>query len=633
MIISLFALISITNNSITYNEHGHFFAIIDNIIDSLSYINLSFVVLSVIIFMLLRDFRASKHKASNIIISSFASMILFFYLYLGQIIRTQGSLQNATSNLLWFKVLIKTFCSGIIGSLVWLKIESIVKQYIEEHKFQTTNQSFQFIKRFCIMFFCWAPYYVILFPGTGNPDTHNQLLEFFGMGKIARSIYPTGYYLLGQHPFSISNQHDFVMTILVGTCVKLGLVLFGKANFGFAIASFLQMLLCAFSFCYSISLLNSFPKSQNVAKAVFWLFCLLPIFPIYSLYLVKNTVYSASLLLLIALLMQFSLNRQVIHAFQWKVEFCLVIIIQIISEKFAIDVLLVLLICLFISYRSFAKQWFLLLLCPILIVHFGLTGVFKALNVPPSDPIEAYSVPIQQTAFWLKEHPKELSRTEYQQLNKVFVVKNLSNLYNPIWADPVKSAGGVSTNDRMGYRFKTVTKKDINQYKKLWIQMGLKHPKTYALAFLNLNYGYFDINSRQTDTTVTQSSNSLPLTLVEQEIPSISGHAYKLKQNNFFLPIRKIMAHLFNMLVGVPCFSLFLNGVIYIWVIVFLLLLCIYISGWKYVVSFVPAIMQIPILLLSPANNSQRYIYPMIFSAFLFLLFVDIVTHGDTHNN
>lgn len=633
VIISMLSLLDINYGfflGTTSNSPNDITSVLANLVHSVHYINFPFVLLTVCIYTLLLHTDWLHIHTRDYVLTLFSSFIMSFYLYLGKTIRYFGSLEDITSNLLWIKLIIKSVFTSLIISLVIFNCEQKLKNYLVESKSVHLNNRGALLKSFLIVIVCWLPYYVILFPGTGNPDTHNQLLEFFGMGKIARSIYPTGHYLLASHPFSITNQHDFLMTVFLGVCVKAGIVLLGKISLGFALASLLQMLFCAFALSYSINILEPYQRNPKLTKFVFWTYCLLPIFPIYSLYLVKNSFYSVFLILFVTLLMQFNLDHSVINKLEWQILLVVSCAGQLVSEKYAIDILLIVLFFALIIYRSYIKQWILLLLLPMLIIQLSLMCIFRVFNVPPSDPIEAYSVPIQQTALTVKKYPHDLSSTEYNQLNKMFVVKNLGRLYNPILADPVKSAGGVNSQQQMGYRFKTVETSDVQNYKKIWFKMFLKRPKTYLLAFLNLNYGYFDMNSVQVPTNVESSSNSLPLTFVTQ-IVSVSGSKHVLKQNSFFLPLRKVLSHLYNLLVGVPPFSLFLNGSIYIWTVILLLLLCVFISGWHYIFAFVPVIMQLPVLLLSPANNSQRYIYPVIFTTFLFAIFIDCVAKKIFH--
>lgn len=592
--------------------------------------NLLFIIGTILCWLLMKQIKYNYVTKWHCMLVYIVSLVLSGYVSIGLVIREQGFFNSPITDLLILKILLKTIFLAIIICLMFIYLEQnlllgnwLIKKDVESY--------FDFKKKFVLMFILWLPYYIILFPGTGNPDTLNQLTEFFGHGDLVRDVYPIGHYLLSNPAFSISNQHNFVMTIILGCFAKFGLVCFHNINIGLAIASLCQMLFVIFVFCYMLKILsykcNNF-KSLNV---VFWIYALFPIFPIFSVYLVKNTFYSAAITWFVALLIEYSFNLHRQHLMSWRMLLLLDVVLQIISEKFAIYILALMFVFLLIMYRKDYVQWIGLIFLPLIIFQVGVSNIlFVKLNVPQGDPIEAYSVAIQQTALCVKDDPKSITDKQRRIINKVFVYNNMARLYEPTISDPIKSSGGKYELNQMGYRYKTVTSKNMKEYKKVWFEMFWQHPKLYFEAFFNLNYQYLDINSNQPNTQARVVQNSLPLALWNADIPSGHPGHNKIYQNRSFMNVRKLLQLVFNILVKIPPFSLMLSGNAYIWLSIFAAVCSIRAFKARYLVAFLPILLQIPILMLSPQNNSQRYMMPIIFSAiFLFSLLITLLSTRD----
>jgi hypothetical protein len=103
-------------------------------------------------------------------------------------------------------------------------------------------------------------------------------------------------------------------------------------------------------------------------------------------------------------------------------------------------------------------------------------AVLPAIGVAPGSSREAMSIPLQQTARFVVEHPDEITQEEREIIDRVMDYGQLPGLYDPQLSDPVKFSRGATPD---------------GEYFKLWWKMLLRHPGTYIQATLHGCYGYF----------------------------------------------------------------------------------------------------------------------------------------------
>lgn len=491
--------------------------------------------------------------------------------------------------------------------------------------------TFSYLKYFLIILICWLPYVIILYPGTRNPDTVNQLLEFFNHGNWVRDDYPIGWYLLGKNPFTISNQHNFFVTLLYGTNFKIGLNVFHSAGIGLFISTCLQVLLMVSVLTYALLTFSRMEMPRKVINYFAAFFALFPMLPIICVFLTKNILYTSAILWSILLVANALYNSEYFKKWQWWSLFTLSLIFQLMTEKYAIYIVAFTAILTFILWikTKVAIKLSLTMIGTVLLFSVFQNGLFNILNVPNGDPIEGQAVMIQSTALYVKEFPKDLTKQDRKILNKVFVLKNLPRLYIPGMSDPVKSSGGKKIGLREngsfdqhlrknwveGYRYRTVTKQELNNYKKTWIKLATKHPEVVFVAFMNQGYRYLDITSTQETSVNAWNIPYDSLNVAQTSTKLIVDHKpVVIDYTRHFIKIRKMFMVVFNVFDKVPPFSLILNGNIYICIAILTFLVLLGLKYYKESMVIFSFILQAPIFMLSPVNGSQRYMYPFFFA-------------------
>ena len=86
-----------------------------------------------------------------------------------------------------------------------------------------------------VMFICYLIYMIAFYPIIMSKDPSFQLLQYFHIDN--KYSY---YSVLLDKNVIITNHHPVVHTLLLGTCVKLGMGLFNSSNVGLFIYSIIQ---------------------------------------------------------------------------------------------------------------------------------------------------------------------------------------------------------------------------------------------------------------------------------------------------------------------------------------------------------------------------------------------------------
>lgn len=547
--------------------------------------------------------------------------------------------------------LIKIVGIAIVVNLLLLDIE---KYFIYQYEYSIPANSKTWIHKdipwygwLILIFICWLPYLILFYPGIANPDSLNQLGEFFGHGSWVRDDYPIGWYLLGKHPFSISNQHDFLVTLLYGSNVKLGIHLLDNAAAGFFINSLLQTILMISIYVYALATFKRLGLSNKQVNIIGIFFAIFPLNPIISMFVTKNILYTFFLVWSILLLANAINNNAYLQKKSWWVAFVISLLGQMASQKYAIYIIL--LVALYYLIFWFKEKNYLhisvVMISIVLCFFIGQKALFSSLDVPNGDPIEGEAVLIQSTALYQKSYPEDLTSHQKKVINRVFVRKNLAKLYDPLDSDPIKSSGakkfGLQKNGRFdprivptfkeGYRYRTVTKKDIKSYKKVWIQLMVKHPQILLEAFMNQGFKYLDILSLQGSTMTEWSPDTLNLYLPKYRLPINGGKDWIIMDyGKRSLKARKVIADTYNLLHQIPPLSILLNGNLLICIVIICALILLGLKLYKQVGVLLLLLLQVPIFMLSPVNGNQRYMYPFILSLGIVigLMIIWINKHG-----
>ena len=534
----------------------------------------------------------------NYKINLFQKILLIFFSFI--IIIGKSYEYNDTWNLI-FKNKITMLISfiGIVGYYVffyyifiWLnyKISNIDLSKIQFNTKKNIISLFDsnpFIISLIVILLFWTIYIIAFYPGILTPDSSYQILQAFNIHtKYSEWIIPIDVNI------NITNHHPVLHSLIIGNCLDIGRMLLND-NFGIFIYTALQTLILSTTLAYTIKYLKKINISSKIRLIILLIYCLVPMFPFYAITAVKDTIYTAFIILFIIRLYDFITNNKYSKIDVPNMIFLLLIMLMISFTRNNGIYLVVLstIPLIFYSKKNIKRIMSLMLTC--ILIYKAYTGLFLPyLRISDTSVREALSVPFQQTARYIKEHEEDLTKKEKNTIDKILVFDTISKKYDPEISDPVK-------NEYNKYS----TKEDLVEYFKVWIDELKKHPTSYIQAYISNTYGYF-----------YPSNNRWYIYYKKNNIVNNKGNVnYTFNQSTKY--IRKMLKNYGNFFRSIPGIGLISNIGFNTCVILFYIV-CFLIQDKKrkYIIVLLPHLITIIFCLLSPVNNYFRYAMPYVFA-------------------
>lgn len=447
---------------------------------------------------------------------------------------------------------------------------------------------------FFLILFGWIIYLLPFLPGNVAGDGNFQLIEFFGYA-------------------SMTNHHPFLSTIFEGGLLDIGKHLLGD-EFGLFFYVVVQLLICCSIYSFCISKISKLGINKKICIAFSIFIALAPYWSFVSETLHKDGMFIAFFALFITLLVMITVQLFIDKT-------------NITKKQLALFVISCLLVCfwrndgiymvvppiiglIFVNKRQYWKQ-FVGVLLTVLLVYIGFNRVLlPALNVAPTEKREALSLPVQQTARYMKYYPNEVTVHERKVLKNTFNnFDDLAKVYNPNDADPTK--------------FNLKDQFNVKNYIETWLQMGLRHPGVYiAATFEGTNAYYTPWLPAQTFSWCGDiSSWSKPSFL-------------KL---HYFTPkiLRTSFIKFVDGVASLPFINILLSDPLAIWICLLMALFMWTKLGFKYVIPIIPIFMNLLICIASPINGLIRYSGCIVFATYCLLAYyfyvLNKVAKGDSN--
>ena len=309
---------------------------------------------------------------------------------------------------------------------------------------------------------------------------------------------------------SYDNTMPFYHTRLVGLFVKLGLMLTGDINVGVALFHGVQILLLAAAFAYTVTTLYQIGVPKWALGVAFFVYALLPYNIVYSVTLWKDVPFGASVLLLATAL--YRLLKGVGKARTWDyLALTLGAAGMALMRTNGWAALLVAAVLLAIALRK--RRQVITALLAVLAVTWVMTGpVLKTMNVPDTDPVEAFAVPMQQVAR-VVANDRALTQEQQTLLGEIFLMDKLGAAYDPQTVDPVKY-------ETFRYDQVDFIRHNAGKYVRLYLSLGLRYPGDYLKAWIDETRGYWNggysywiytLETEENILGITQAAGANPL--------------------------------------------------------------------------------------------------------------------------
>jgi len=428
---------------------------------------------------------------------------------------------------------------------------------------------------FLIIIICWLPYMIACFPGVVQWDGLRQLTNAF-------------------HLSNSDNSHPLFTTLLMGGAMKLGR-LFGSDNLGIFFYVFPQMIIAAGITGYSIMKMKSMKSPYWLRWITLGYFSLISMWPLYAVSMFKDTLFYIIFLMYIILLIdslfykeQFWKNGKNLYALV-----IVLVLLELIRPNGIHIVILSMPIAVIAGWKGWKnyKAW----ICVILSISAHLCFnniVAPSLGVSPGRVQEAFCIPFQQTARYIREYPEEVTEQEKQAISKVLEYDLMAEKYDPEFVDPVKSL----------YKSEA-SNEDIAGYFKVWFQQFCKHPGVYFEATLNGSYGYFYPNK-------TEYREGLGAYEITYD-PAIYTGEFDISMVSQLKSFRKVLENMSYIVRAIPIIGLLFSNGIYTWILLFCIVVLLKRYNWRYIVPYIPAVVVVLFCIASPVNAYIRYMRPV----------------------
>lgn len=289
-------------------------------------------------------------------------------------------------------------------------------------------------------------------------DTKNQLLE------IASGSYST--------------FHPYWHTRLLGAIVGFGTRAFGDINAGLSFYCVLQIIAMAavFSFCLSSMYEAGFKGRLIVLAAIFYL--LAPYNVIYGSTPWKDIPFSLSVLLFALCTWRVSRNmtgRRRDYALM--VLSCLLMGTMRKNGPFALAAILIAVVCV----KSFDGHYRRLAATASLVGIFAGTVLPFALGAAPGPVTESLSVPLQQIARTVRDDWDYIPEEDRELISRAIPFNSIPDRYSEELSDPIKYAIDQES-----------LKANAHDLALLWIRLGIQHPYSYLVGYIDLTRAYWN---------------------------------------------------------------------------------------------------------------------------------------------
>lgn len=325
----------------------------------------------------------------------------------------------------------------------------------------------KFLRYFFVILLLGILWIAAYAPGTLTPDAYRQIME--GTGKMG-----------------ISTHHPVSVTLLLGTCINIGRKIFQSDSIGLFLYIFPQFIAQAICFAYENVTIGRLRAPVALRAGTILYQTILPLLPIWGITSGKDVGYYLSFTLFVCALI--NLNDTNLTMGMKTSSICALIAGAVGSVQFRNDGRYIVIPAL-LAAVCFVKGCRRLFTAAILaavssIVLVNLT--YDALHVAPGSVREVLSVPMQQTARYVREYPEDITAEEDAVLRDIFgrytdgEYEIIAELYDTNIADPVKDHFWIYPSEEQ-----------LKAYFGVWFRQMLRHPDVYLQAFFNHVYGYF----------------------------------------------------------------------------------------------------------------------------------------------
>ncbi|MCR5675408.1 MAG: DUF6020 family protein [Lachnospiraceae bacterium] len=406
-------------------------------------------------------------------------------------------------------------------------------------------------------------------------------------GSVAGdAIAQLSYYFSGD----MSAHHPPLSTWIMGACVELG-GLIADRRFGLFLYLLLQALICAGIMGCCVERMHGWGLPDRLCALTVLFLGFTPIIGLFAQWFEKDMLYSA-VTLLFAVQTGDLLRRNTISRRTAAALLAVSLLCCLLRHNGIYSVVPLLFALLFVFHEKKEKVLAAVVLAATVLLYIGITGVlFPAMGIRKGNVREALSIPMQQSARYLRDHGDAVTEEEWDVLSSFFTdMEAVPAVYASDGSDPVKDLVTTEFDHPMAY-FRT------------WFTMGCKHPETYIEAFGCLNYGYLAPAGQNTEPEL------LTRDVVREQLLMLGIDASQDETRS------AILENIVRINTMFPLLRYLTMPGCYVWLVLLLCAVLIKEKRKRELIWFLPAVMTILVCLASPLSNAMRYELSLVLSA------------------
>ena len=545
-------------------------------------------IVFIYLYIINKDTKITKPKI-------IASIIFSIFMIIGEVCNINGDISIAFNfylNLIYTIIKFIGYFSAF--KLMFIYLDKIISK-LDNNPLKPKKNIFKwyidkltkypFRTSLCTLLILFGVYMIAYYPMVLSPDPRNQLYMYLGVRTdITDSV------ILRNPNVFITNHHPILQTYLMGWSLSLGRAI-GSDNFGLFIYTLFQTVIYASVLAYSIKFLNKHGISNKWYFVVLLIYLLVPMYAFYTVSAVKDTLYTAFVMLFVLWLFDIVENYmdKKISKKSYIYIFFVMLLICLFRNNGIYVCLLTLPVLFFMNKKN---RLGILLVAAALFGSMQITNkvIIPALGVSDGSVREALSIPFQQTARLVKYNESIITYEDKQVIDKVLEYDTLAERYESHLSDNVKNKYN-----------KNATKEDLFNYLKVWFKYLFKDPLCYINATLDNTFGYYYPNVHRWYLYYDYWDDLVDPTIID----------YHFNDSTWWL--RVPLTNYGETFPYIPLIGLFANIGISAWMLIILTTYLMTKKNKKYILVLVPSYLSWLICIASPCNAYFRYVMPYMF--------------------
>ncbi len=533
------------------------------------------------------------HKISKIKI--FLSVLFSLFMLVGEGYASYGSYKLLFLNIATILLSLVKFVGYIylFIHLFSLLDDLIDKSKNKELKFKNKYLSkylelfnkYPFKVSFVTILIVLSIYMLAFYPIVLSPDPSFQIKMYFN--EHTKYID----WVIQRDPeIFMTTHHPVFQTYMIGFCLSLGRFLVND-NFGLFLYTLIQSLIYSSVLAYTIKYMsNNGIKSKN-RLIVLGMYLIIPMYLLYSMSAVKDTLYTAFMILFILKVFDIIKNYKEINlSYKYiAVLYFIMLFIGLFRHNGVYVIALTIFVLIFYTRKNALKILISFFAFFVSIYAFDKV-LIPYLGISDGSAREMLSVPFQQTARLVSEKPDFYNEEDIKIIDYILKYDTLASRYNPDLADPVKNEYNKNT-----------TKEDLKDYFYVWFKGLKKHPDIYVDATLNNTYGFF----------YPDKHNWYIYARYDKRVTDNGLVDYHYNKLSF---LRAFIDGYANTVPYIPIIGAVSNIALNTWAVLILAAYLINTKNKRFLISLLPLFGSILFCFIGPANTYFRYTMPYIFA-------------------